>query len=489
MSPSSPPPPSLPVSASEAAAGAVGAPPQSVDLTNWFLDAKRSLASVALCARANSLVDSARGALQEAAIVSSKCLFLRNTLQDQLLVVIRVNRMMHSVREASKSDFEKIVADLDNADARLNQTLGVLRKSVVDPAFNPPGNPEREESTPMATKPRTLHDFVDDEGIENLKSRLRHLIDQVQESHDALLTSLTEFDGDISELDTTINNLTEFASNNSQGGRITSESIRPQIHALEEQAGAMAGLLEALTQHYDRCSEALKQSEPTTNHNQEGGMMGMAESMSPEEKQEMYRVLEKDAMEVDDVVTELKERYNDMENIQSHVLGQLEELNMLRHNTYATFALFEQFQTNLGSYVERMREFETQQEGYARGMEDRLDELWQLGEFYEGFISAYDAMVIEVGRRKGVSVRMETIIRDAMKKLQVLYDDDLADREAFKEEQGHLLPVDIWPGVMDPPIRYSVVKDTNGASELPGISKEVIEQALARQQQQGKGGM
>jgi len=236
------------------------------------------------------------------------------------------------------------------------------------------------------------------------------------------LTSLTEFSGDISELDTAINNLTEFASNNAQGGRITSESIRPQIHALEEQAGAMAGLLEALTRHYDRCCEALKQSEPTTNHNQEGGMMGMAESMSPEEKQEMYRILEKDALEVDDVVTELKERCSDMENIQSHVLGQLEELNMLRHNTYATFALFEQFQVNLGSYVERMREFETQQEGYVRGMEDRLDELWQLGEFYEGFISAYDAMVIEVGRRKGISVRMETIIRDAMKKLQALYD-------------------------------------------------------------------
>jgi len=51
---------------------------------------------------------------------------------------------------------------------------------VVDPAFNPPSSPEGEESTPTTTRPRTLHDFVDDEGIENLKSRLRHLIDQVQ---------------------------------------------------------------------------------------------------------------------------------------------------------------------------------------------------------------------------------------------------------------------------------------------------------------------
>jgi autophagy-related protein 17 len=65
--------------------------------------------------------------------------------------------------------------------------------------------------------------------------------------------------------------------------------------------------------------------------------------------------------------------------------------------------------------------------------------------------------------------------------------DDLVDRETFKEEQGDHLPVDIWPGVLDPPVRYSIVKDTGGAGELPGISKEVIEEALARQQPQGRG--
>jgi autophagy-related protein 17 len=199
------------------------------------------------------------------------------------------------------------------------------------------------------------------------------------------------------------------------------DAIQPHIYALEEQAEAMAQLLESLTQHFDRCCEALKQSEPTTNHNQEGGMM-MAESMSPEEKQVMYTVLERDAHMVDDVVTELKERLSDMESIQSHVSRQIDDLVMLRQDTHATFALFERFQANLGTYVEHMREFEAQQEGYARGMEERLEELWQLADFYEGFMGAYDAMVVEVGRRKGVSARMEVVIRDAMKKLQALHD-------------------------------------------------------------------
>lgn len=71
-----------------------------------------------------------------------------------------------------------MLTELDNADNRLNQTLEVLRNSIVDPAFNV-SNLGSEDTTSM-TKTRTLHDFVDDEGIENLKSRLRHSIDQVQ---------------------------------------------------------------------------------------------------------------------------------------------------------------------------------------------------------------------------------------------------------------------------------------------------------------------
>lgn len=104
--------------------------------------------------------------------------------------------------------------DLDSADLRLNQTLEQLRNSIVDPAFIPESEPQQQitvrkrndrytnghgngvaiderthaendsdsssGSTTAAARARTLHDFVEDEGIENLKSRLRHSIDYVQ---------------------------------------------------------------------------------------------------------------------------------------------------------------------------------------------------------------------------------------------------------------------------------------------------------------------
>lgn len=71
-----------------------------------------------------------------------------------------------------------MLVELDNADDRLNKTLEVLRNSIVDPAFNM--NNSGDGDSNLVVRTRTLHDFVDDEGIENLKSRLRHSIDQVQ---------------------------------------------------------------------------------------------------------------------------------------------------------------------------------------------------------------------------------------------------------------------------------------------------------------------
>lgn len=71
-----------------------------------------------------------------------------------------------------------MLIELDNADDRLNKTLEVLRNSIVDPAFNM--HSSGDEYSNLMVKTRTLHDFVDDAGIENLKSRLRHSIDQVQ---------------------------------------------------------------------------------------------------------------------------------------------------------------------------------------------------------------------------------------------------------------------------------------------------------------------
>ncbi|KAF8251379.1 APG17-domain-containing protein [Wilcoxina mikolae CBS 423.85] len=454
------------------------APP--ADLTTWFLNAKRSLSSVALCSRAHVLVDSARAALQEASVISSRCVFLRASLQDQLTIAGQINRMIHTTQDAARVEFEKTLNDLDTADLRLNQTLELLRNTTVDPAFVPPGaniepsqrgnntngivgNEERDisvigDATAAVVKVRTLHDFVEDEGIENLKSRLRHSIDYVQESHDALHSSISMFDESLQSLSSSLTSLHDPTPH--------SEPLHPPLHALEQHTEAMASLLESLTQHYDRCSLALKSTESSI-------------PVDPD----LFLVLSRDAAEVDDVVSEIKEHLSNMEIVSTSISSKIEELHLLERETIAVFIAFEEFQRELGVCMDGLREFETRQDELRHDMVMRLDELWQLVDFYNGFVGAYDAMVIEVGRRKGVAARMESIVVEASRKLEALYDEDLQNRELFKNDYGQWLPVDLWPGLSDPPVIWSIEKDLQGGSELPALGKDVIERAMRKRSQ------
>ncbi|KAA8904403.1 autophagy-related protein 17 [Sphaerosporella brunnea] len=461
------------------------------DLTNWFLNAKRSLSSITLCTRAHQLVDNARQALQEASIVSARCVFLRTSLQDQLKIADQVNRMVHTTKDAARTEFEKTLIDLDAADTRLNQTLALLRNSVVDPAFTasePEGRPllgrskrkhrqqpynnalhgeeanyggggesdyDGSESSTSTTRMRTLHDFVEDEGIEDLKTRLRHSIDYVQESHDALSSSINMFDESLLSLSSSLKSLADPTPH--------LEPLHAPLHALEEHTEAMASLLESLTQHYDRCSEALR----------------AAESGTPVDP-DLVAVLRRDAPEVDDVVSEIKERLAEMETIYTNISSAIDDVRLLERDTIAVFAAFDEFQTELGICMDGLKEFEARQAELKDDMQQRLEELWRLGEFYEGFVSAYDAMIIEVGRRKGVAVHMDAVVKEAQKKLKAIYEEDLQCREAFKEDYGEFLPADLWQGVNDPPVRWVMEQDLQGGSVLPKLGKDVIERAVRK---------
>lgn len=76
------------------------------DLTNWFLAAKRSLSSMTLCQQANVLVDTAKAAIQEASVISARCVFLRNSLQDQLNIARQVSKMVQMRQDQLRGEFQ-----------------------------------------------------------------------------------------------------------------------------------------------------------------------------------------------------------------------------------------------------------------------------------------------------------------------------------------------------------------------------------------------
>jgi autophagy-related protein 17 len=56
----------------------------------------------------------------------------------------------------------------------------------------------------------------------------------------------------------------------------------------------------------------------------------------------------------------------------------------------------------------------------------------------------------------------------------------LEHREDFKANQGEYLPSDIWPGLMNPPVRYEITAIDDEGNAIPELKKDVVEKALQR---------
>jgi autophagy-related protein 17 len=70
------------------------------------------------------------------------------------------------------------IKELDSLDIDLNEILTKLKVISLDPGFDAVNPPELRHDPPRSS----LHDFVDEQGIEELKTQLRQAIDEVQVS-------------------------------------------------------------------------------------------------------------------------------------------------------------------------------------------------------------------------------------------------------------------------------------------------------------------
>jgi autophagy-related protein 17 len=190
----------------------------------------------------------------------------------------------------------------------------------------------------------------------------------------------------------------------------------PSLQILEDHASAMASLLESLAQHYDRCSLALKRLELEDSNESEQPTYNDPKA----DRADMLLVLEKDAAQVDDVVTEIKERLEEMEPIGMDIKREVEDMEAAHR---LVLALISDLHTNysaLGNCVTHSRTFANGQKEAQDMLHERLYGLEQLSKHYVFFREAYDALLIEVGRRIHMQRRKEIILADALGKIQAI---------------------------------------------------------------------
>ncbi|KAL4864845.1 hypothetical protein BDV12DRAFT_7526 [Aspergillus spectabilis] len=515
-------------------------PPPLETLISHLVAAKRSLSSINHVWRANEIVTAARSTLEESVVVSARTGFLRGGLNKQLRLLYNVRAEVEEISLRGRSEFAGALKSLDAADARLRKTLGLLRETIVHASFRPEGE-----------DPKSLHDFVDERGVEELHATLKSSIDRTNAAQAELESSNHQFDDELQAIKKALGTYraaTKLASSrssisssgsHSQSASSSSlpslSSMPSMVHSLEMHAQEMANLLESLVRHFDLCVTAVKHTEgggaaaqsitgdmPAGVISSRGGqdiegninanLNAPLDPLSDSEYREMVNVIINDAAEAEDVVMEIQDRIGEMESVIENLLAQRDGLITISSATKDVFShLSSLASTRLPGYIAQAHSFTGVWNEEHDRIKEGLSNLFDLSALYDGFLDAYDGLIIEVARRRHVRHRVEKIIRDTRQKLDILYEEDVNARETFRVDQGDYLPSDIWPGLSREPMRVEfrrisggplkgVLEDNPdqspepGESEqpahqpegssageaLPDLPKALVEQALAR---------
>ena len=374
-----------------------------------------------------------------------------------------------------KAEFEAAARDLDEAHERLKETLEKLRHTMVEKDMRP----EKEE--------RSLLDFVDESGVEGLVGMIEGVINGAGEAIKESEDTNREFKKELREVGRVLTGEEEGLV-----AALEERSPLPDIlNELEHYAKAMARELESLVTHYDLCVTAIKHTEgggdvasKVASELPEGVDIGHDFAVPPEpidedQRREMVKVIEEDAGEIEGAVTDIRDHLTEMESLYERVEIHRDRLASTHVSTTAAFKLLEAIGHRLPNFITQSQGIQLRWESEKAKVDERLEELEGLTRFYDGFLTAYDNLLIEIGRRKTVEQKMEKEVQVVRARLEKLYEDDVEEREAFRNEQGDFLPVDIWPGLMAAPLRFEIAPVDYDA-KVPDISKSVIHRAIRR---------
>ena len=456
-------------------------------LVPHLLAAKRSLSCVEHVSHANDIANTTRQSLEHHTILTARTLFIRNGSKAQLSTLDRVREHTTSIAREAGDEFQNVIDNLDSAESRLRKTLEQLRSTQVDRKLRV----EEEE-------PKYLSDFVDETGVQTLLSDIKESINntgQARKTFDQAIESLEDEIEKIKELLASTNENAEESTTH-----IELQSPVPEIlHTMESQASDMARNLESLVKHFDLCVTAIKHTEgggaaasmiardlPDGMDLKLGTDEGPLERFSDAEMKDMLEVLEKDAGEVDEVVNEMKTIVTEIEANAERVEALGGRLNFELSRTIEAFKLLQDLGNRLPGYITQSQIFAYQWDEERGKIHDYIKDLDGWRGFYSNFIHAYDNLLIEVGRRKDVEKRIARIRQDALTKIDRLVQEETMERQAFRQEQGDFLPVDIWPGLVKAPAKYELNKVEGAADSIPDISASVINKAIKRVSAQRK---
>ncbi|KAF2752603.1 hypothetical protein EJ05DRAFT_505893 [Pseudovirgaria hyperparasitica] len=446
-------------------------------LVGYFVAAKRSILSTSYLLRANEIVNTARDLLEENAILAAKIAFIKSTLEVQIGTLEAITHGVSAVSEEAWTELKELLRTLDSADRDLQTTITKLQKTPVSPSLR-------------TSDKKSLYDYIDNKSYRDLSEGLRSCIDRFNEARNELDHVTGEFEAATRSLRGYISATTNLTALHD------GSSLLPSIfRELEFRAQEMAQNVQSLVHHYDLCVTALKHTD--------GGLPAASKAtgdvpkapgilveslhqdapplpMTSSERRDMLEVVAKDAVEVEDVVTEMRDHASEMEEQLETVLSHLKILR----ESYGVLLTTVQSLTSMGKeskpYIASARSFRVVWDEERENIVQGVENMEGLKQFFDGFVDAYDGVLSELARRKQAEDEMDRIATQADTQFAKLYEADMKARMVFREQHGEFIPRDLWPGVVDLPPNFRVIQVPE---EEPGIAlaEQEFGDAIAQQ--------
>ncbi|CAK7228155.1 hypothetical protein SEUCBS140593_006820 [Sporothrix eucalyptigena] len=478
-------------------------------LVEHLLAARRALGTISQVLRSNEMATSARELYTQAMVDAARTGFLRKGIRQQAAVLLQIRRGMSKAYDAGRRDFRVLIRTLDAANGQLEHTMEILRATTVAAVFRPAGE-----------EPRNLLDFVDEAGVEALRDAIKQSIAELQAAQ-------TSFDGDLLRFDTDLRALNKaMAAAPAPPPPLPLDPDLPSddepidlpypvphlLASLTQRSHRMAENLASLTRHFDLCVTAVRTTEgglemarwkaasatttSSTGGQQEepvsisgviaehgGNNQGAdtekdhLEPISAQERAEMIQVVLQDAVEVDDVVSDMAADLHEAEAAFAAVRAHAEQTRAASDATAAAFRVLEDIGSRLRNYAAAEAEFAARWGNERAVVADRLEDMDELRAFYEGYANAYDTLILEAERRRTVEAKIQTVWRKARDAVERLVEADRSERANFRQEVGEFLPTDLWQDMDRPPrgveLFASMLEAQGGAGPSAGMSVSI----------------
>ncbi|KAI9672671.1 MAG: autophagy protein 17 [Alyxoria varia] len=455
--------------------GSADEEPSFASLVSHFVAAKRSLSSTGHVWRANEIVAIAKPCLENIVHMDARMGFLDGMIEKHLRHLDNIRHGLETIKINVDEEFKEYLKYLDNEHIQVKEITDTLRSTIV------------EDSLQIKPGESSLLDFVNEGGVEEQMGMLRECIDHVNEAQRDFDESNTTFDRDLEQ----IHDKLEMARSSGEDCDFTKTTTL--FRSLEAHATEMADLLQSLVRHYDLCVSALKNTEGGGDAVQQAERelpddlaafsnerAESPQSLTDEERVELIRVVDKDAGEVNDVVNEIAARSSEME---AQLVGITGQESILKDSSFASkeaINLIESIEKSLPQFINASSVFDSRWHEIKQRIDEKMAELKGMYDFFADFLTAYDGLLVEISRRKASRSKMEKIAREAISKINDLYDVEVERREAFRSEHGEFLPRNLWSGVDHSPAKFDLQIRDKDEDRIPEVSREAVQRAIAR---------